>query len=357
MINWLGAQWGAALHTFVVSLRAVNAARGQGYHLRVRRALFALVLAGCPPATPPSDGPVAPWSIGPELPGRRLEPGVTALGTRLVVAGGFATSLSEGLSITRAVLALDTFTGEWVTLPDAPADLTHINLGASGTTLFLLGGLEGVQFVARGEAWKLEAGAVAWEPIAALPEPRGAAGVVSAPPHLYLLGGASTTAALATCIDYNLATGQWLSLPDLPTARSHPAALRMRDGTLIVAGGLATLDATAPLSDVWALPPGATAWERRRSMPTARGGCAYGDIYGNLVCAGGESGRIALANVEGYDPVTDIWTVYPDLPEPRAGTQAAAIGQLIYVPGGARELRFEPTSSLFVFSLLDTIGR
>jgi len=154
-----------------------------------------------------------------------------------------------------------------------------------------------------------------------------------------------------------LLTNDWTRLPDLPTARSHPAAMRMNDGTLIVAGGLATLDATAPLSDVWALPPNRSQWEQRRSMPTARGGGAYGNVYGNLIVAGGESGRIALANVEGYDPVTDVWTIYPDLPAARAGTQAAAIGQLLYVPGGAQMLAFEPTSSLFVFSLLDTIGR
>ena len=337
---------------------STSASADSDLSLGVARIAFALlVLAGCPDSTPPGDGPAAPWTIGPELPGRRLEPGVTAFGTRMVVAGGFATGLTEGISITHEVLVFDTFDGTWTQLPDAPADLTHINLGASGSTLFLLGGLEGTSFTARGEAWKLEDGADAWEPIAPLPVPRGAAGVVSSPPHVFLLGGASTTAALASCLDYNLLTGEWTALPDLPTARSHPAAMRMEDGTLVVAGGLATLDATAPLSDVWVLPLGATAWEQRRSMPTARGGCAYGAIYGNLICAGGESGRIALANVEGYDPVNDVWTLYPDLPEPRAGTQAAAIGQLLYVPGGARELVFEPLSSLFVFSLLDTIGR
>jgi N-acetylneuraminic acid mutarotase len=323
----------------------------------MRRALVLLLLAGCPPTTPPGDGPGQAWTTGPEIPGKRLESGVTALGTRLVVMGGFATSLSEGLSITTDVLAFDTFDGTWTPLPAAPAQWTHINLGASGSTLFLLGGLEGTQFVARGDAYKLDDGATAWEPVAPLPEPRGAAGVVSSPPHVYLLGGASTTAALASCYDYDLLSNTWVRLPDLPQARSHPAAMRMNDGTLIVAGGLATLDATEPLSDVWALPPNGTAWQQRHAMPTARGGGAYGNIYGNLIVAGGESGRIALANVEGYDPVTDVWTLYPDLPEPRAGTQAAAIGQLLYVPGGAQMLAFEPTSSLFVFSLLDTIGR
>jgi len=323
----------------------------------MRRALVLLLLAGCPPTTPPGDGPGQAWTTGPEIPGKRLESGVTALGTRLVVMGGFATSLSEGLSITTDVLAFDTFDGTWTPLPAAPAQWTHINLGAAGSTLFLLGGLEGTQFVARGEAYKLDPDTTEWVPVAPLPEPRGAAGVVSSPPHVYLLGGASTTAALATCYDYDLLSNDWIRLPDLPQARSHPAAMRMNDGTLIVAGGLATLDATEPLSDVWALSPNASQWVQRHAMPTARGGGAYGNVYGNLIVAGGESGRIALANVEGYDPVTDVWTIYPDLPEARAGTQAAAIGQLLYVPGGAQMLAFEPTSSLYVFSLLDTIGR
>ena len=278
---------------------------------------------------------------------------MTALGDRLVVLGGFSTSLQEGLAISRRVHLLDTFTLEWKELPDAPVAWTHIDLLAAGASLFLLGGLEGQQYTARGEAFVLDPGASIWRALAPLPAgmERGAAGLVVSGNHLLLLGGASSTAALASCLDYDLANDTWARLPDLPAPRSHPAAMRMADGTLIVAGGLGTLDASEPHGDVFALAPGAASWTTgRKPMRVARGGCAYGVLDGQLICAGGEAGVAALHVVESYDPIDDAWQDLPDLPDARAGTQGAVIARHFYVPGGARELVFDPLDTLFVYA-------
>jgi hypothetical protein len=300
------------------------------------------------------------WRDGPEMPGRRLEPAVAALGTRLAVAGGFSTSAREGLEITREVIALDTFDGAWEALPALPVAWTHAALAASGGTLYLLGGLEGATFVPRGEAYALDPGAAAWRELPPLPagEERGAAAVVVSPPHVYLIGGgAAGTGALASVLDYNLAASTWTRLPDLPSPRSHAAAMRRGDGTLIVAGGLAH-ETGAPLDEVYALPLGAEAWEPRAPMPTRRGGCAYGEALGWLICAGGEAGSSALRVVEAYDPSADAWvTMLPEAPVARAGAPGAVIGQQLYVPGGAGALVFEPASTVLVFSLLDALSR
>ena len=307
------------------------------------------------------DAPARPdaWGEASELPGRRLEPAVAAAGARLVVAGGFSTSAREGLEITREVVALDTLAGTWIQLPDLPVAWTHAALAASAGTLYLLGGLEGAAFTPRGEAFALDPGADAWRDLPPLPPglERGAAAVVTSPPHVYLIGGAAAgTAALASVLDYNLATGEWTQLPDLPSPRSHAAAMRRADGTLIVAGGLAH-ETGAPLDEVYALPLGADAWEPRSPMPTGRGGCAYGVALGQLVCAGGEAGSSALRTALAYDPIADTWTPLPDAPEPRAGVTGAVIGQQLYIPGGASALVYEPLSSVLVFSLLDALPR
>jgi hypothetical protein len=312
-----------------------------------------VLAAACAEPEPPR--PEAPWREGPELPGPRLEAAVGALGTRLVVAGGFSTSAGD---ITREVIAFDTFAGAWEGLPGLPVAWTHGALGASGGTLYLLGGLEGPAFVASGEAYALDLGGTAWRDLPPMPagEERGAAAAVSAPPHVFLIGGASGDRALASVLAYNLAASEWTRLPDLPVPRSHAAAMRLADGMLIVAGGLA--DRTgAPLGDVYALPLGATAWEPRAPMPTPRGGCAYGQALGLLVCAGGEAGSSALRVVEAYDPITDAWTQLPDLPVARAGAQGAVIGQQLYVVGGSGSLVLEPTRTLLVFSLIDALQR
>jgi len=292
------------------------------------------------------------------MPGRRLEPAVTAAGTRLVVAGGFSTSAQEGLEITREVIALDTLTDAWATLPELPVAWTHGTLAASAGTLYLLGGLEGPTFVARGEVYALDPNADAWRDLPAMPagEERGAAGIAVAPPHVYLVGGASTAGVLASVLDYNLTTQTWTNLPDLPAPRSHAAVMRLVDGTLIVAGGIAA-GAGAPLDEVLALPLGAPAWQPRRPMPAPRGGCAYGQALGRLICAGGEAGSSALRVTEAYDPSTDAWTELPELPFARAGAQGAVIGQQLYIPGGAGALVFEPTRTVLRFSLLDALPR
>lgn len=314
------------------------------------------MVPACSSPPSPEDAALAAWTRGLDLPTPRLEPGVTALGQRLVVLGGFDQSAQQGLRITTDVVALDPAAGAWVTLPPAPVAWTHANLAASGATLYLLGGAEGTQFEARGDTYALDTLVpdTTWRRVTSMPAgaERSAAAIVIAPPRIYLLGGASTTTALSTCLAYNFASDTWETLPDLPAPRSHPAAMRRSDGTLIVAGGLSSLASTSPTTEVWELPPGAASWVAKAPMLAARGGCAYGTISGHLVCAGGEAGAAALIRVESYDPIVDVWTAEADMPEARAGTQGAVVGGRLYVPGGAASLHFEPTSTVYAFSPL-----
>jgi len=290
------------------------------------------------------------------MPSRRLEPGVAALGTTLVVVGGIDTTVVEGLHITNTVDTFDTASDTWsAPLPSAPVAWTHINLASANDQLFLLGGLDGTQFIAHGETWVLDPGASAWRSLAPMPIglERGAAGVIATASHVYLLGGASTTAALATCLDYDIANDSWSELPPLPMPRSHPAAMQIADGTLIVAAGLQTLDATMPLGDVWELAPEASTWRARTAtLGRPRGGCAYAVLGGALVCAGGEAQQSALRFADRYDPIGDMWQSIEPMPNNRAGTQGAAIGDRFYVPGGAPALVFMPTDTLYVYSPL-----
>jgi N-acetylneuraminic acid mutarotase len=345
----------------------VPAGRRVALHLQI-----ALAVASCGSPTGSVDASTSPWTLAPMLPVPHLEPGVTALGQRLVVLGGFDTSVlaPEGLHITSRVDVLDTETGVWTQLPDAPVAWTHLQLAAIGTTLYLLGGLEGAQFVARGDSFALDTAAAppTWRPIAPIPTglERGSAAVVVVPPRIYLLGGASSTASLASNLFYDAAQNQWCpglaclpsqQLPDLPHPRSHPAGMQRADGALVVAGGLGTLDATSSARDTWILPTAgfhpAGLWQSQMAMPSARGGCAFGVLHGQLVCAGGESETSALTVVEGFDPSTNVWQTYAPMPDPRAGIQGAVIGQRLFVPGGARALAFLPRDSVFVFSILD----
>jgi N-acetylneuraminic acid mutarotase len=312
----------------------------------------------------------------------RLEAGVTALGQRLVVLGGFDTDQAAGLDVTTRIDVLDTLqlpNAMWTRLlPDAPVARHHVQLASIGTTLYLLGGLSGTpnasnQFPAEGDCWALNTQDPnpTWVPIAPMPagQERGSAAVVVEPPRIYLFGGASTTDALATNIFYDVINDAWCpgaacssdptqQLPDLPAPRSHPAVMRRSDGRFIVAGGLAGLTSDTATDTTFVLLPSnspmTTPWMTMMAMPLEEGGCAYGQIQGQLVCAGGEAGNSALSFTESYDPLMDVWTRQPIMPEPRAGANGAAIGQQLYVVGGASQLVFEPTNTLFIFAPLNT---
>src|SRR5205823_5191383 len=82
----------------------------------------------------------------------RIEPGVAAFGTRLLVVGGF--DLQGGFE-TR-VDVLDTLTYEWTRLMVAPVAWTHLQVAAVASTIYLLGGADGSQFIARGDAFSLD---------------------------------------------------------------------------------------------------------------------------------------------------------------------------------------------------------
>jgi len=329
-------------------------------------------VSGCASNPTLTDAPVSAWSPGPVMPRKALDPGVAVFGQLVVVAGGFDTGAADGLDITARVDAFDTAIGTWGRLPDAPVRWIDANLATVGPVLYLLGGLlggsDGAARTAQGDAFQLDPLDQTWQPLAAMAaaDARGAAGVVAAPGHIYLLGGASSSGPLASCLDYDIASGRWSRLgPDLPAPRAHPAAMRRGDGTLIVAGGFASLDSSEPRGEVWALPPPGVVprdWQLRAAQhppaaPAARGGCAYGVMLGQLVCAGGEAGPAAQDAVESYDPYNDVWVQGESMPVARAGVQGAAVGGRLYVPGGAATLGLEPTDTLYVYAPLDTAPR
>jgi kelch-like protein 2/3 len=322
----------------------------------MRSVLLALGVAACDHPMHVVDAPATAWSAGPTLPVPRLEPGVTALGVQLVVAGGFDTSPLAGGTITNEVDIMMPVTGTWLQLPPTPAALTSIQLAAIGTTLYLLGGLEGASGIASGQAWSLDttASSATWGTLPAMPvgDERGGAAVLVAAPRIYLIGGQSGSAALATGIYFDITLNKWgTDVPALPAPRAHPAGMRRSDGGLVIAGGFATTTPDSAAGDTFQLPLGATSWVTGAVMPTPRGECAYGVVEGALVCAGGAAGSAVLTTVQSYDTLTDAWTAIPNaLPAPTTGTPGASIGQQLFVPGGARDLQLVPTDTLYVYA-------
>jgi hypothetical protein len=328
-------------------------------------ALAPAVLGACRAQALP-DAATTPWTAGQALPRAAQQPGVTARGLDLIVAGGYDLTPAGALEITARVDAYDTTSDHWLpagTIPDAPVHWTDINLAVVGSTIYLAGGLAGALHTANGATYGFDPVHQTWEPLDEMPAgmERGAAGVVAAPGRIYLLGGESSTGPVASCLAYDVASGAWIAEPDLPSPRAHPAAMRRSDGSLIVAGGFAGPDATLPQVDVWRLPPeGAVprAWIHLVvTMPEPRGGCAYGVVLGHLVCAGGTGPAGPAQTTLVYDPfetAVPAWTIDAAMPEPRAVVPGAATAGRLYVPGGSPTPAIAPTQTLFIYAPLTT---
>lgn len=326
--------------------------------------------AGCTDTEPPV--PDAPWQARADLPDPRLESSATALGTKLLVLGGFRTGAAEvpPLEITTELLQFDPFaaadkawspyTRNTKPIEGTPA-WTHAAFASVGGSLYLLGGLEGTTFVPSAKTYRLEPGSNRWdddlvEDIPAGLE-RGASAIVVSTGHIFLLGGAVANSAFtASVLDYNIALNTWTERPDLalPTARSHTAAMRDDDGTFILAGGLGDSGA---LADTWAFDPFTQMWQPRDPMTEPHNGCAYGVLYGQLVCAGGANNAGASKTVEIYDPTLRTWTVVAEMPSARAGAAGAVVSARLYVVGGSETTSLDPTTTLLEFDFLDTVPR
>ena len=195
--------------------------------------LLALIACGETPL-PPVD---VPWTTATMFepdgtPARRLEAGAGALGTRLVITGGFSGNVADGLPTTMEVLTFDTLAGAWGALPPLPVAWNHANVAAIGGSVYVLGGLsfdpQLRTFFPAGETFVLEPQATGgpdpdWKSLDPLPagQERGAAAVVVSGGHIFLLGGATEVSPLDTILDFDVLTRTWASNADgsLPLPR------------------------------------------------------------------------------------------------------------------------------------------
>jgi N-acetylneuraminic acid mutarotase len=305
--------------------------------------VFALLgVAACLPP-PAGDGPPAAplgeggtWaSLAPVGEGPRQETAVMALDGEVLVLGGFG----SGLSITGAVEAYDPAGDTWRSLAPLPIAAHHVNATVHDGDIYAIGSLTGPGFTANARAFRYRPGDDAWSELAPLPAPfeRGGGIAVSHDDAVWIIGGIRNNDAVAEVHRYLPGSDTYERMPDLPAARDHLVGAEI-EGQIVVAGGrlgrIASHEATT-----WVFDDASETWTERAPMPTSRAGCAGALAGGRLYVLGGEGNAAessgVFAQVESYDPATDTWDTHAPMPTPRHGMGAAAVGGVIYVPGGA----------------------
>lgn len=290
--------------------------------------------AGVPDA-PATDAPTegATWTTLRKLPNPRQENAVVALGGKVYVLGGF----DDGRRIVATVERYDPSSDTWEAVAPLPETLHHLNAAVVDGKIYVVGALRGGTFTAAGVTYVYDPVGNAWTPGTAMPTgtERGSSMTAAIGGKIYVAGGLRGGVSVADFSVYDVEADAWSTLPALPVARDH--------GVGAAAGGLfyAIAGRNSALSgrlDVFE--PEAGTWSERAPMPTPRGGFMAAVLEsGRIVTCGGEGNRNAesgvFAETEGYVIAEDRWERLPDMPTPRHGTGAAAVGGVMIVPGGA----------------------
>jgi N-acetylneuraminic acid mutarotase len=187
-----------------------------------------------------------------------------------------------------------------------------------------------------------------WESRAPAPLPRQEAAFTELDGKMYLAGGFEHGGIETARHDvYDVATDTWSMAAPMPEPMHHAVGVGL-GGKVYYVGGLQTLG-FRPTGRLWAYEPATGKWSSKAGLPAGRerGAGAVAVHDGRIIYAGGQRivadplpRRVAVAEVDMYDPATDSWSRLPDMPTPRDHLGLEVVGDTAYAVGG-RKLRFD----------------
>jgi N-acetylneuraminic acid mutarotase len=237
----------------------------------------------------------------------------------------------------------------WRSVAPIPIPINHANAVAADGKVYVLGGMAG------GDTWlgipdcfEYTPETDTWKTLSSMPtgQGRGASALGVKDSTIYLAGGevilgliTGQQVSVDTFTSYNVKTQKWTTLPSLPEGRDHVGG-SVIDNTFYVVGGRVN-GVTNVRNTTFALDLACPekGWAEKAEMPTARGGISTASLGSTIYTFGGEGNRTLIANgvynqTEAYNTLTDTWTKLDGMPYPRHGTNAAAVGRCIFIPGG-----------------------
>ncbi len=191
-----------------------------------------------------------------------------------------------------------------------------------------------------------------WVKLAAFPEPAEEILGAAANGKLYVFCGlAPGWKPLGMVYEYDPAADQWKKKNPMPLASHHVAFTEMR-GKIYAFGGFVLPEsgppAWRPIANAWEYDPAADRWKALAPMPTARGSPVVAAVGDRIYVIGGATTppgsketavhparpHVSLGTVEEYDPATDTWRQRAAMPTPRNHATAGVVNGRIYVIGG-----------------------
>jgi serine/threonine-protein kinase PknK len=307
-----------------------------------RRALFACALALLSAAgllallVLPRDGAARTdrWGALREAVLERTEVAAARVGRFAYVVGGFE---STNGATTAAVERYDLRRDRWRRVREMPVALNHATAVSYRGRVFVHGGYASATGLQEPTTVLLRYNPQRnrWRRLASSATPRAAHAAAVIGDRLYVAGGANDSGSLRSLEIYSFRRNRWTKGPDFPgPARNHTGGVASGGRFYVLAGR-----DNGNLSAAERYDPQRRAWERLPPLRTARGGIAAVRLRdGRIVVFGGEEltpGGQTIAAVELFDPRSGRWRALPDMRTPRHGLGGVALGRRVYaIEGG-----------------------
>ncbi len=270
------------------------------------------------------------WAPLPAANLERTEVAAARIGGSVYVAGGFV----PGGASTNAVERYDIRRRRWSRIRPMPLALNHTTATAHRGRLYVQGGYEGPLGQPTGALLRYDPRTNRWRRLPSAPTPRAAQAAAFVGERLYVAGGANDSGSLRSLEIYDVGKRRWTSGPSLiGPARNHTSGAATGGRFYVLAGRDSTNLGAAERYN-----PRRGHWERLPDLRTPRGGIAAVRLRdGRIVVFGGEElepGGTTIAKVELFDPRARRWRALPDMRTPRHGLGGAAIGNRVFALEG-----------------------
>jgi N-acetylneuraminic acid mutarotase len=295
------------------------------------------------------------WSMGTPCPLPRFEANGVVIDGELWVLGGFTGS---NLAVTRRVDIYDPAGDSWRLGPELPSAETHIAVVALGSDIVIAGGFVGAFTNSRppptDAVFRLNAGMTEWTPGPALPNASAAFAWALMGTELHLAGGLFVDGNTDAPYHYvwdTAAAATWSMAAELPIPRNHGGGAATGGIFYAIAGRHEWDEVAGNVVNVDAFDPASGTWTARAPLPVGRSeiGASTSTLSDGriLVVGGSVNGKMPSDDVYVYDPSKDEWASLPKLPEKRKGAVALQIGSRIVVTTGS-PTSTDPVGTTFI---------
>jgi len=238
-------------------------------------------------------------------------------------------------------------------------------MAANSNYLYGLGGFHGVKgnaWQAKATVYRLSRNENEWMPAPPLPSPIAESIYASISDNIHVIGGKSPNSHSKN-IDTNkhfvfCGNTDWETAAPASISRNSAAGTVANNRVYVIGGrqiGNNTRKARN-LSFAEVYDPSLDKWEKIRPMPQALAGLTATPLNGKIIVTGGEAfgpnGNWRTGSVSSvvwsYNPINDLWKREAKLAEARHGHGAVAIGEVLYIIGGAAKVGPQDTLSSMI---------